>query len=84
MEGASVASFAKDSSRRNRLTYLLPNRSCFDILSHTKFEAGSVSGLDDILQAVFREGHLFLLEGEPGAGKTTIALQFLRRSKSGR
>jgi circadian clock protein KaiC len=33
-----------------------------------------VSGLDDILQGGLSRGHVFLLEGEPGAGKTTIAL----------
>ena len=36
-----------------------------------------VWGLDDILSGGFTRGHLFLLEGEPGTGKTTIALQFL-------
>ena len=35
-----------------------------------------VAGLDDILGGLTR-GHVFLLEGEPGTGKTTIALQFL-------
>ncbi len=34
-------------------------------------------GLDDILSGGFTRGHLFLLEGAPGTGKTTIALQFL-------
>ncbi len=34
-------------------------------------------GLDDILSGGFSRGHLFLVEGEPGTGKTTIALQFL-------
>src|SRR5262245_30114236 len=36
-----------------------------------------VSGLDDILSGGLSRGHVFLLEGEPGAGKTTVALQFL-------
>jgi circadian clock protein KaiC len=36
-----------------------------------------VSGLDDILSGGLSRGRVFLLEGEPGAGKTTIALQFL-------
>jgi circadian clock protein KaiC len=36
-----------------------------------------IAGLDDVLQGGFSRGHLFLLEGEPGAGKTTIALQYL-------
>ena len=36
-----------------------------------------IPGLDDILQGGLSRKHVFLLEGEPGAGKTTIALQFL-------
>jgi circadian clock protein KaiC len=36
-----------------------------------------IEGLDDVLQGGLSRGHLFLLEGEPGAGKTTIAIQFL-------
>jgi circadian clock protein KaiC len=36
-----------------------------------------IRGLDDILSGGFSRGHLFLLEGAPGTGKTTIALQFL-------
>ena len=39
--------------------------------------ATGVSGLDDILQGGFSRGRLFLVEDEPGAGKTTLALQFL-------
>jgi circadian clock protein KaiC len=39
--------------------------------------ATGVIGLDDVLQGGLSRGHVFLLEGEPGAGKTTIALQFL-------
>jgi circadian clock protein KaiC len=36
-----------------------------------------VAGLDNILSGGFSRGHVFLLEGAPGTGKTTIALQFL-------
>ena len=36
-----------------------------------------VSGLDDILCGGLTTGHVFLLEGTPGTGKTTIALKFL-------
>ena len=34
-------------------------------------------GLDNILSGGFSRGHVFLVEGEPGTGKTTVALQFL-------
>src|SRR6201747_2021613 len=34
-------------------------------------------GLDNILAGGFSRGHVFLVEGAPGTGKTTIALQFL-------
>lgn len=43
----------------------------------TKNALTGVSGLDDILQGGLTRGSVFLLEGEPGAGKTTIALEFL-------
>jgi circadian clock protein KaiC len=36
-----------------------------------------VPGLDDVLVGGLSTGHLFLLEGRPGTGKTTIALRFL-------
>jgi circadian clock protein KaiC len=36
-----------------------------------------VSGLDDILRGGLAPNRLYLVEGDPGAGKTTLALQFL-------
>lgn len=36
-----------------------------------------VPGLDDVLGGGFAPGHVFLIEGTPGTGKTTIALKFL-------
>ena len=40
------------------------------------FETGIV-GLDDILEGGLARDHLYLIEGDPGTGKTTIAMQFL-------
>ncbi|HYD75844.1 MAG TPA: ATPase domain-containing protein [Ramlibacter sp.] len=37
-----------------------------------------VDGLDDVLGGGLTPGRLYLVEGTPGAGKTTLALQFLR------
>jgi circadian clock protein KaiC len=39
--------------------------------------ATGIAGLDDVLGGGLTRGHVFLLEGEPGTGKTTAALQFL-------
>jgi circadian clock protein KaiC len=36
-----------------------------------------IAGLDDILHGGFPANQLYLIEGTPGAGKTTLALQFL-------
>src|ERR1700689_5449105 len=36
-----------------------------------------IVGLDDILLGGLRRNRMFLFEGSPGAGKTTLALQFL-------
>jgi circadian clock protein KaiC len=39
--------------------------------------ATGIEGLDDILQGGLPANRVYLVEGEPGAGKTTLALQFL-------
>src|SRR5262252_9160378 len=35
------------------------------------------NGLDDVLAGGLPAGHFYLIEGEPGTGKTTLALQFV-------
>lgn len=37
-----------------------------------------IEGLDDVLSGGFRPNRLYLVEGVPGSGKTTLSLQFLR------
>lgn len=37
-----------------------------------------IDGLDEVLRGGLPQGNLHLLQGPPGAGKTTLALQFLR------
>lgn len=44
--------------------------------NHTRLSTG-IAGLDDILHGGLAKGFLYLIEGNPGAGKTTLALQFL-------
>src|SRR5690242_2811861 len=41
-----------------------------------RLETG-ISGLDDILHGGLPAGHVYLVEGDPGSGKTTLGIQFL-------
>jgi circadian clock protein KaiC len=41
------------------------------------FAATGIPGLDDILGGGFAANRLYLIEGMPGAGKTTLSFQFL-------
>jgi circadian clock protein KaiC len=43
----------------------------------TELLATGINGLDDILRGGLARNHLYLIEGDPGTGKTTIAIQFL-------
>lgn len=43
----------------------------------TDFLPTGVPGLDDVLTGGLTKDRLYLVEGEPGTGKTTLALQFL-------
>jgi len=36
-----------------------------------------IAGLDDVLRGGLVPNRLYLIEGNPGSGKTTLALQFL-------
>ncbi|HKS30557.1 MAG TPA: ATPase domain-containing protein [Pyrinomonadaceae bacterium] len=44
--------------------------------AETRLATGS-AGLDDVLNGGFPVNRLYLVEGDPGTGKTTLALQFL-------
>ncbi len=46
-------------------------------LSPVERFATGIVGLDDILEGGLPRDHLYLIEGDPGTGKTTIAMQFL-------
>lgn len=46
-------------------------------LSKTSKATTGSSGLDDVLSGGFPRDRLFLVQGDPGVGKTTLALQFL-------
>jgi circadian clock protein KaiC len=43
----------------------------------TEIMGSGVPGLDSVMAGGYPRNHLFLVEGDPGTGKTTLALQFL-------
>lgn len=55
----------------------MPSQSSKHPVAEERRDSSGICGLDEILHGGFPHGHLFLVEGEPGAGKTTLGLQFL-------
>ena len=49
--------------------------------AHTRAATG-IAGLDYILHGGFPRDRVYLIDGEPGTGKTTLALQFLLRGRA--
>jgi len=48
------------------------------LTTHNPEKCGTgVPGLDSVMGGGYPTNHLFLVEGDPGTGKTTVALQFL-------
>ncbi len=45
----------------------------------TPVASSGIPGLDEVLTGGFARRRMFLVEGVPGSGKTTLALQFLRQ-----
>lgn len=51
------------------------------VVSAPSRAATGVPGLDDVLHGGLIAGRLYLLDGNPGAGKTTLALQYLLQGR---
>src|SRR5580700_9188919 len=69
--GANVHAGLVGGSRRAK------GRSPRIQMATTRTAAFGIDGLDDILRGGLARGRIYLLKGRPGAGKTTLALQFL-------
>ena len=63
-----------------------PAESRATTITNSRLATG-VAGLDDILEGGFPANRVYLIEGDPGTGKTTLAVQFLlegaRQGESG-
>lgn len=70
MNGSNKPALAQEVQPRGEVSASVPQ------LSFERIQTG-ISGLDDILNGGLPQGHLYLVEGDPGTGKTTLALQFL-------
>ena len=46
-------------------------------MNEKKIAATGIEGLDHVLLGGFPRNHVYLLQGDPGVGKTTLGLQFL-------
>lgn len=47
-------------------------------MDSSRFVPSGVPGLDDVLNGGFLREGFYLVQGDPGSGKTTVALQFVR------
>lgn len=48
-----------------------------NVAEHTRALSTGIPGLDEVLEGGLQPHRLYLVDGEPGAGKTTLAIQFL-------
>ncbi len=67
VDGANKKLEPETQRRKGRQREILADERC----------SSGVEGLDDILAGGFPRGCLYLVQGDPGSGKTTLALQFL-------
>src|SRR5258705_1914527 len=68
---------SRNSSSRGRRTGERMKHQTSSAQQDARLSTG-IEGLDDILGGGLAADRLYLLEGNPGSGKTTLALQFLR------
>jgi circadian clock protein KaiC len=54
------------------------NQTTVPLVAQPRASTG-IAGLDDVLGGGLPANHLYLVEGDPGSGKTTLGLQFLRQ-----
>jgi circadian clock protein KaiC len=71
---------ALSSTRNSQSTSLLLERYMKDAADWPRLRTG-IPGLDNILLGGLPKGRVYLVEGDPGTGKTTLATQFVLEGK---
>jgi circadian clock protein KaiC len=75
---AAVSSAGRSCRHHRPLAQQIPGRISMRATTRSLLRAPTgVAGLDSVLDGGLARNRLHLLEGSPGAGKTTMALQFL-------
>ena len=67
---------ARDANRKERTSTAF-RMSTAQLAQEIIRCSSGCEGLDDVLGGGLPAGHIYLVEGEPGTGKTTLALQFV-------
>lgn len=75
-----VFQYGNGPSDRNNYHY--SRKAIPDMHDPTKRSATGILGLDQILRGGLPRNRFFLVEGDPGAGKTTMAMQYLLEGAS--
>lgn len=63
------------------VTFYVPIMATRTTMAELRRDRTGVAGLDDVLGGGLPKNRVYLLKGEPGAGKTTLALQFLMEGR---
>ena len=79
----SAPNWVLPAAAGGRTRFQLKGMARKDEMSQDDKARFGVAGLDDITHGGLARGRLFLLEGSPGSGKTTIATQFLTTGAAG-
>jgi circadian clock protein KaiC len=78
LPGAFIKPFASFLARSEGCDTALTMEVAVKSLAPERAASTGIVGLDEVLVGGFPRDHIYLIQGNPGVGKTTLALEFLR------